>query len=152
MMEVDFKTLISFKLGDQTFAFDSLLVRNILPYENNVTKVPNSKDFVLGIINLHGIIVPVTDMRMIMDIDETAITKDTSIIIVSPEDKQESQFGILVDVVKEVFEVKKAKIGPSSFQKGMGLIETFEGTVQENDEFIHLIDLKHVVSQIESKN
>ena len=151
-MEDDFKTLISFNLGAQTFAFDSLLVRNILPYEGKVTKVPKTKDFILGIINLHGIIVPVTDMRMIMDIDETEITKDTSIIIVSPEDKLETQFGILVDMVKEVFEVKNDQIGPSSFQKGMGLIENFEGTVQENDEFIHLIDLKHVVTQIESKN
>ncbi len=150
-MEGDFKTLISFSLGDQIFAFDSLKVRNILPYEGTATKVPNSRDFILGVINLHGNIVPVTDMRAIMMLEQVDYTKDTSIIVVSPEDKLESQFGIVVDLVKEVFEVQLDKIESSSFQKGMGLIETFEGTIREKEEFIHLIDLMHVISQIESK-
>ncbi len=152
-MESDFKTLISFNLGNQIFAFDSLKVRNILPYEEgNVTKVPNTKDFILGVINLHGNIVPVTDLRVIMQIENWKNTRDTSIIVVSPEDKLESQFGIVVDFVKEVFEVGNDKIMPAAFQNGMGLIETFEGTVQEKDEFVHVIDLMHVINQIESKN
>lgn len=150
-MEGDFKTLISFGLQRQTFAFDSLMVRNILPYEGQQTKVPNTRNFILGVINLHGNIIPVTDMRKIMDIDEQEITKDTSIIIVSPEDKIESQFGIVVDVVKEVFEVKTENIGPPVFQKKMGLIESFQGAVTEKGVLIHLIDLLHLVSQIESK-
>lgn len=152
-MEGDFKTLISFNLGDQVYAFDSLQVRNILPYEEgNVAKVPNTKDFILGVINLHGNIVPVTDLRIIMKIADWKNSKDTSIIVVSPEDKLESQFGIVVDLVKEVFEVENDRIMPPSFQKGIGLIESFEGTVQEKDEFVHMIDLMHVINQIESKN
>ncbi len=150
-MEGDFKTLISFGLQGQTFAFDSLMVRNILPYEGQLTKVPNARNFILGVINLHGNILPVIDMRKIMDIDQQEITKDTSIIIVSPEDKIESQFGILVDMVKEVFEVKTERITPPIFQNKMGLIESFQGDVQENGVMIHLIDLLHLVSQIESK-
>ncbi|MCW3806413.1 chemotaxis protein CheW [Plebeiibacterium marinum] len=152
-MEGDFITLISFNLGDQVYAFDSLQVRNILPYEEgNVAKVPNTKDFILGVINLHGNIVPVTDLRIIMKIADWKNSKDTSIIVVSPEDKLESQFGIVVDLVKEVFEVENDRIMPPSFQKGIGLIESFEGTVQEKDEFVHMIDLMHVINQIESKN
>ena len=151
-MEGNFQTLISFGLGEQTFAFDSLKVRNILPYEGNVTKVPNVRDFIMGVINLHGNIVPIADMRKIMEFQDRERTKDTSIIIVSPEDKLESQFGIVVDIVKEVFEVAEEDIKPSVFERNMGLIESFEGTVQEKEEFIHLIDLSHLVSQIESKN
>ena len=150
-MEGDFKTLISFGLKGQTFAFDSLMVRNILPYEGQLTKVPNARNFILGVINLHGNIFPVTDMRKIMDIDQQEITKDTSIIIVSPEDKIESQFGIVVDLVKEVFEVETEKIEPPVFQQKMGLIESFQGAVTVKGELIHLIDLLHLVSQIESK-
>ncbi len=152
-MEGEFKTLISFSLGDQNFAFDSLKVRNILPYEeSHITKVPNTKNYILGVINLHGNIIPITDMRKIMDLEEVERSKDTSIIIVSPEDKLESQFGVVVDLVKEVFEVDEEKINPPAFQKGMGLIESFEGTIQEKEEFVHLIDLMHVITQIESKN
>ena len=151
-MEGEFKTLISFSLGEQTFAFDSLKVRNILPYEGNVTKVPNTRSFILGVINLHGNIIPVTDMRKIMEIKEQERTKDTSVIIVSPEDKLETQFGIVVDLVKEVFEVQSEDILPAAFENSMGLIESFEGTIKEKNEFVHLIDLMHLVSQIESKN
>ncbi len=151
-MEGEFKTLISFSLGEQTFAFDSLKVRNILPYEGNVTKVPNTRSFILGVINLHGNIIPVTDMRKIMEIKEQERTKDTSVIIVSPEDKLETQFGIVVDLVKEVFEVQAEDILPAAFENSMGLIESFEGTIKEKNEFVHLIDLMHLVSQMESKN
>lgn len=150
-MEGNFKTLISFGLQGQTFAFDSLMVRNILPYEGQLTKVPNARNFILGVINLHGNIFPVIDMRKIMDIDQQEKTVDTSIIIVSPEDKIESQFGIVVDLVKEVFEVDKERIEPPVFQQKMGLVESFQGAVTEKGELIHLIDLLHLVSQIESK-
>ncbi len=151
-MEVGIKTLISFDLGKQVFAFDSLKVRNILPYEGNITKVPNTKDFILGVINLHGNIVPITDLRTIMQMEKVEYTKETSIIVVSPEDKLETQFGIVVDVVKEVFEIPEDKIMPSAFEEGMGLVENFEGTIKDKGEYIHLIDLLHLVSQIESKN
>ncbi len=147
----EIKTLISFELGSQIFAFDSLKVRNILPYEGNITKVPNTRDFILGVINLHGNIVPITDLRRIMQIENQEYSKDTSIIVVSPEDKLESQFGIVVDLVKEVFEVAGEKILPPAFQEGIGLIETFEGTIKDKDEYIHLIDLMHLISQIERK-
>ncbi|SMO57967.1 CheW protein [Saccharicrinis carchari] len=151
-MKGEFKTLVSFGLQKQTFAFDSLMVRNILAFEDNITKVPNSRDFILGVINLHGIIIPVTDMRRMMNLDEQETTQDTAIIIVSPEDKIESQFGIVVDIVKEVFEVKTENIMPSVYQNKMGLIESFVGAVEEKGELVHLIDLLHVVSQIDSKN
>ncbi len=151
-METGIKTLISFDLGSQVFAFDSLKVRNILPYEGNITKVPNTRDFILGVINLHGNIVPITDLRTIMDMERVEFSKETSIIVVSPEDKIESQFGIVVDVVKEVFEIAEDKITPPAFKEGIGLIESFEGTIKDKDDYIHLIDLMHLVSQIESKN
>ncbi len=147
----EIKTLISFELGEQIFAFDSLKVRNILPYEGNITKVPNTRDFILGVINLHGNIVPITDLRSIMQFENQEFSKDTSIIVVSPEDKLESQFGIVVDLVKEVFEISADKILPPAFQEGIGLIESFEGTVKDKDEYIHLIDLMHLISQIERK-
>lgn len=150
-MEGNFKTLITFGLQEQTFAFDSLLVRNILPYEGQLTKVPNVRSFILGVINLHGNIFPVTDMRRIMDMDPQHETLDTSIIIVSPEDKIETQFGIVVDAVKEVFEVETDRIKPSVFEQKMGLVDSFQGAITEKGELIHIIDLVHLVSQIESK-
>ncbi len=151
-METGIKTLISFHLGSQIFAFDSLKVRNILPYEGNITKVPNTRDFILGVINLHGNIVPITDLRRIMNMENVEYSKETSIIVVSPEDKIETQFGIVVDVVKEVFEIAENKILPPAFKEAIGLIENFEGTIKDKDDYIHLIDLMHLVSQIERKN
>jgi len=144
-------TKISFKLQNQTYAIDSLKVRNILPFEDNITSVPNTETYVLGVINLHGNILPVVDMRMVLGIDEKEITRDTSIVIVSPEDKIETQFGIMVDLVHEVFEIEEDKVKPSPFTKGMGMIQHFEGTIQQKDQFIHLMDIMHLNSQLDSK-
>ncbi len=150
-MESDFKTEISFKLQEQNYAFDSLKVRNILPFEDNITPVPRTEDYVLGVINLHGNIIPIVDLRTIMGISEKEVTRDTSIIIVSPEDKIDTQFGVVVDMVSEVFEIKNDEIKPASFEKGMGMIEHFEGTIQVKDEFIHLIDIMHLSNQLDRK-
>ncbi len=151
-MEGDFKTKISFKLQDQNYAFNSLKVRNILPFEDNITPVPRTENYILGVINLHGNIIPIVDLRTIMGITEKELTRDTSIIIISPDDKNDTQFGVVVDMVSEVFEVKNEDIMPASFEKGMGMIEQFEGTIQIKDEFIHLIDIMHLSNQLDRKS
>ena len=150
-MEDDFKTLISFGIDNQTYAFYSIKVEHILPYEGNITRVANVPIHILGVINLHGNILPVFDMRMVMDVENIENVKDTSIIIVNPDGKKEDRFGIVVDIVKEVFEVNVDQIKPPTIQQQIGLIHHFEGTLNIDEEFIHIIDLSHVQSQLDKK-
>ncbi len=149
-MNEDYKTLISFKIDKHTFAITSLKVVNILPLEDNITQIPNNKDYVLGMLNFHGSIIPVCDLRKIMDFEERERKIENSILIISLDDKKESQIGIVVDSIKEVFDISLDSIKPSLFKNKLGLIDNFAGTINIDDDFIHLLDVNYIVNVIEN--
>ena len=72
---------LTFKLGDEVFAVDISKVREVLDF-TSVTKVPRPPDFMRGVINLRGSVVPVVDMRLKFGMSQTEKTVNTCIIIV----------------------------------------------------------------------
>ncbi|WP_044117843.1 chemotaxis protein CheW [Alkaliflexus imshenetskii] len=142
-------TLLSFKIGEDIFAVDALQVNHILEVPSTITAVPNTPVFMLGIINLHGNIVPVVDMRILMGNEKTINGADTSIIVINPNAEQESRLGLLVDMVKEVIETNQSELTETVTDGKKGLIDTFEGTLCINEEFIHVIDIKNIMEVIE---
>ncbi|MCU4175873.1 chemotaxis protein CheW [Carboxylicivirga sp. N1Y90] len=148
-MKEQFTSIISFYINKEVFAFDTLKVRNILEYDN-ITHVPNTKDYLLGVINLHGNIIPIADFRVMMGMENIENTQDTSIIVVSNDGKTESLIGIVVDSVKEVFDTEDINVQDSVFHGNAGLISAFEGSIHKNGEFIHIIDLDETVQEIEN--
>src|SRR5690606_15326505 len=72
-----------------------------------ITRVPNAPDYIRGVINLRGTIVPVFDMELKLGMEEKALTEDSRIVVVSWND---IQFGILVDSVREVCTVFDSQI------------------------------------------
>lgn len=72
---------LTFKLADEVFALDVAKVREILEL-TNITKVPQTPDFMRGVINLRGSVVPVIDMRLKFSMSETEQTVNTCIIVV----------------------------------------------------------------------
>ncbi|MBR8537048.1 purine-binding chemotaxis protein CheW [Carboxylicivirga sediminis] len=141
-------SIISFLINGEVFAFDTLKVRNILEFDK-VTWVPNTKKYLLGVINLHGNIIPIADLRMMMGTENAEIGQDTAIIVVSDDDKTDSLIGLVVDGVKEVFDLDEASLKESVINGNTGLVHTFTGSIFKNDEFIHIIDLSEVVQEIE---
>ena len=141
-------SLISFYVNKEVFAFDTLKVRNILEF-GKVTWVPNTKDYILGVINLHGNIIPIADLRVMMEVDNIENTNDTSIIVVSNDGKNDSLIGIVVDGVKEVIDSEGLYIKESVYNGNSGLVNTFLGTIHKNEEFVHIIDLDETVQEIE---
>lgn len=148
-MKEQLTSIISFYINKEVFAFDTLKVRNILEY-NNITWVPNTKDYILGVINLHGNIIPIADFRLMMGMENIENDQDTSVIVVSNDGKTESLIGIVVDSVKEVFDAEGINVQESVFNGNSGLINAFEGSIHKNNEFIHIIDLDEVVKEIEN--
>lgn len=147
-MKDQMTSIISFLINSEVFAFDTLMVRNILEI-NKVTMVPNTKDYLLGVINLHGNIIPIADLRIMMGMENIENGLDTSIIVVSDDDKTDSLIGFVVDGVKEVFDLDESELRESVINGNTGLIHTFSGSIHQNDEFIHIIDLKELVQEIE---
>lgn len=141
-------SLISFYINKEVFAFNTLKVRNILE-KGQMTKVPNAKEYILGIINLHGNIIPVADLRMMMGVENIKNTQDTAIIVVTDDDKNDSLIGFVVDGVKEVFDVETSAIQESVFNGNSGLINSFSGLVMRGKDFVHIIDLTECVQEVE---
>ncbi|MGQ1945616.1 chemotaxis protein CheW [Geofilum sp. OHC36d9] len=148
-MEVQDKTLLSFQIQDDIFAVNALTVAHILELPPVITSVPNTPEFMKGIINLHGNIVPVADMRVIMGRENFTNGADTSIIVLSPKGDQDDKVGILVDMVQEVFEYKSSELKETVLQGKKGMLDSFEGTLLKNGDFIHVIDIKSLTHLIE---
>ena len=147
-MAAEIKTKITIVVKGEHYAFDALKVRNILEL-SRTTKIPNAKEFILGVINLHGNIIPVADFGLVLGKGSITQHKECAILVVSPDDAFDSQLGFLVEEVKEVFEIKDDQILPSVVHDGAGLVESFEGTLKHDGEFVQLINIDALISVLE---
>jgi purine-binding chemotaxis protein CheW len=95
--------LVSFKIGDEEFGVDILSVQEINRM-SQVTKVPNTPDFIEGVINLRGRIIPVLDLRVKLGMARKEHGKDTRIVVVELKGQT---IGFIVDEVSEVLRVPK---------------------------------------------
>jgi purine-binding chemotaxis protein CheW len=143
-------SILSFSINKEVFAFDTLKVRHILEI-TPITKVPNTKEYFEGVINLHGNIIPVVDLRKMMGMVEPKNTQDSAIIVVSDSDEAGSQIGMIVDSLKEVFTVDQANLKETIIEGHAenSIIQSFVGTVKINEDFIHIINLDDLVVEIE---
>ena len=137
---------LTFKLEDEAFALDIGKVREVLDF-TTIAKVPQTPDFMLGVINLRGTVVPVVDMRIKFEMNRTQKTVNTCIIIVEIEiDGETNVLGALVDAVQEVMDLDPDQIEPpprigtrlnTKFIKGMG---------KRDDQFTIILDIDKVFS------
>ncbi|RAW00514.1 chemotaxis protein CheW [Pseudochryseolinea flava] len=101
---------ITFGLGEEKFALPVSFVQEIVEVDK-VTKIPNAPEFMLGIINLRGRILPLLDTRLKLGLPKSETTKKSRILVLDIEVSDKSiQIGALVDVAKEVVEISAADI------------------------------------------
>jgi purine-binding chemotaxis protein CheW len=140
---------LSFTLGGELFALDISKVREVLDY-TKITKVPRMPDFILGVINLRGSVVPVVDMRLKFDMAKGDKTVNTCIVIVEVLLEGETiALGALVDAVQEVFDIEPSQIEPpprigtklkTEFIKGMG---------KKDEQFVIILNIDRIFSMEE---
>lgn len=113
---------LTFILADEEYGLEILKVREIIGMMK-ITSVPKTPNYVRGVINLRGVIIPVIDLRLKFNLAETKYTPETCIIVVNVEmKKKEVLMGIIVDTVSEVLDIPEGNIeDPPSFG---GNIET----------------------------
>ena len=101
----DTRQYLTFKLGDEVFATDVSKVREVLDF-TAVTKIPRTPDYMSGIINLRGSVVPVVDLRLCFEMSKTEKTVNTCIVVVEMLLGCESTvIGALADSVEEVIDL-----------------------------------------------
>ena len=111
---------LTFKLADEEYGFEILKVKEIIGMMD-ITKVPRTPDFVRGVVNLRGKVIPVIDLRTKFGLESTGDTDETCIIVVEVAHNGESlQTGILVDTVSEVLDIMGKEIeNTPEFGKGI---------------------------------
>ena len=137
---------LTFKLEDEIFALDIGKVREVLDF-TAITKVPRTPDFMCGVINLRGIVVPVVDMKLKLGMTGTEKTINTCIIIVELNiDGDMVVIGALADSVKEVIELEPEHIEPAP-KIGTGLrVDFIKGMGKRDDSFIIILNIDKVFS------
>jgi purine-binding chemotaxis protein CheW len=140
---------LTFKLDDEVFAVDVAKVREILDF-TPATKVPGTPDFMRGIINVRGNVVPVVDMRLKFGMSQTEKTVDTCIVVMEiAVDDDTTVLGALVDSVQEVFELEPAQIEPPPRIGTRWRTEFIKGIGKRNNELIIILDIDMVFSSSE---
>jgi purine-binding chemotaxis protein CheW len=139
--------LVSFKIGNEEFGVDISNVKEIIKMIQ-ITKVPNSPDFVEGVINLRGKVIPVIDLRSRLHIEKKERDKDTRIIVV---ELNNSIVGFIVDAVSEVLRIP-ASITEAPPEMVTGFNSDFIQAVGKlEDRLLILIDLSKVLSVKENE-
>ncbi len=140
---------LTFRLDEEVFALDISQVREVLDF-TAITKVPRTPEFMRGVINLRGSVVPVVDMRLKFGMTRTEQTLSTCIIIVEINVENDRLIlGALADSVQEVIELGPGQIEPAprigtrldtAFIKGMG---------KRDEQFIIILDIDRIFSMDE---
>jgi purine-binding chemotaxis protein CheW len=137
---------LTFKLEDEVFALGISQVREVLDY-TTVTRIPEMPDFMLGVINLRGSVVPVVDMRLKFGMERTEQKVNTCIIIVEIDlDGDTTILGALADSVQEVMDLDPDQVEPSP-RIGMRFKSKFiKGMGKRDNQFIIILDINRVFS------
>lgn len=137
---------LTFKLGEEVFATDVAKVREVLDF-TTITKIPRTPDFMSGVINLRGNVVPVVDLRLCFEMSKTEKTVNTCVVVVEMLlDGEATVIGALADSVEEVIDLEPEQIEPApkigtkirtDFIKGMG---------KRDSQFIMILDIDRIFS------
>jgi purine-binding chemotaxis protein CheW len=137
---------LTFELEDEVFALDISKVREVLDF-TTVTKVPRTPDFMRGVINLRGSVVPVVDMRLKFGMTKTEKTVNTCIIIVEVTlDGETTVLGALADSVQEVMDLEPDQIEPAPKIGTRLRTEFIKGMGKHDSKFIMILDIDKVFS------
>jgi purine-binding chemotaxis protein CheW len=140
---------LSFKLENELFAAHVSKVLNILEM-SKITKVPKSPEYMLGVMNLRGTVLPIVDTRIKFGLKVSDFTVNTCIIVLDIDmDGDSIIVGALVDSVQEVLEVESTNIMPPPSIGSKYRSEFIEGVTKSGDNFIMILDMDKVFSSEE---
>jgi len=139
--EAGIRQLVSFAIHEQNYCVDVLAVREIRMW-NGATALPNSPDFIRGVINLRGNIVPIVDLCMRFGLGPTELMAGHVVVIVATDT---AQFGLLVDSVSDIITVSRKDIADIPQIEGEEQNPFFQGLVTGQESLTALISLKEIL-------
>ncbi len=129
------------RLGQEQYGIDIRYIDNIVRMQS-ITRVPKVPEYLKGVINLRGEVIPVMSIRLKMGLPVDEITRTTRIIILKLD--QQGNVGILVDEVREVVTLSTDNIDKMSYDSREDKANFITGVGKHNGELISLLDLNSI--------
>ncbi len=143
--DLDQSQYVTFSLNDEVYGIDALSVQEIIEL-TNITRVPHLPDFMKGVINLRGTIIPVVDLKTKFNMKTGPYKKHTCIIVTEFRD---SLMGLIVDNVFDVLSLSRSSIQPPP-EFGTGIkVDFIKGLIRQADKLIIILDMNKVLSEEE---
>jgi len=137
---------LTFRLGKETFATDVAKVREVLDL-TTITAIPRTPEFMSGVINLRGTVVPVVDLRLCFEMSKTESTRNTCIVVVEVMlDGEATVIGALADSVEEVIDLEPEQIQPAPRIGTQIRTDFIRGMGKRDTQFIMILDIDRVFS------
>ncbi|MES2393473.1 MAG: chemotaxis protein CheW [Acidobacteriota bacterium] len=137
---------LTFKLDSEIFATDVAQVREVLDF-TNITSIPRTPEFMRGVINLRGSVVPVVDMRLCLEMSRTERTTNTCIVVLEVQlDGESVVIGALADSVEEVIDLEPEQISPAPRIGSQIRTDYIKGMGKRDQQFIAILDIDRVFS------
>lgn len=138
---------IVIKLGAEQYGIDIKYIDNIVRMQH-ITRVPKVAEYLKGVINLRGEVIPVMSIRLKMELPEDEYTKATRIIILKLE--QHGTIGIIVDEVKEVVTLEDSQVEKIAYDNKEEKVNYIFGIGKYEGGLISLLDLNLVAQEREN--
>jgi purine-binding chemotaxis protein CheW len=139
------REFLGFTLGQEEYGIDILKVREIRGYEA-VTRIANAPDFIKGVVNLRGVIVPIVDMRIKFNVGEAVYDQFTVVVIL---DIGGRIVGVVVDSVSDVFTLTPEEIKPAPEMSSTFNISYLLGLGTIGDRMLILVDIDKLMTSAE---
>lgn len=139
--EFETKQFIVFSLGEERFGIDSLKITTI-DRMKTITRVPKTPDYIKGVINLRGDIIPVMDLRAKFSLPVAEETEDTRIIILKLE---EISIGVIVDQVLQTIQLGGESIESASSLINSAVSDYIFGIGKVDGEIVTLLNFEKLV-------
>lgn len=144
--EIEESQYLTFISGGEVFGIVIVRIKEIKEY-SSVTTIPMMPDYVKGVINLRGNVVPIIDLPVRFGREKSIITKRSCVIIVEVEHEEESiDIGILVDAVNEVIEIPALSIEKVPSFGSKLRTEFVQGIGKLENQFVILLNVNQVLS------
>jgi purine-binding chemotaxis protein CheW len=140
--------VVVFQLNKELYGADIAVVREVVPLQR-VTRVPRTPDYVEGVINLRGRVIPVIDLRRRLGLPSGQVTKATRIAVGEVDG---DQVGMIVDAVEEVLRVPASAVEPPSSLLAQLDRDNVLGVAKVGDRLITLLDLARILVREERKS
>ncbi|MBL4952919.1 chemotaxis protein CheW [Neobacillus sp. OS1-32] len=138
------RKIVAFQIGEEEYGLDINNVQSIERIQH-ITRVPNAPDYVEGVMNLRGNVTPVIDLRKRLKLEHLTHSDDTRVIITKYD---EIEFGIIVDQINDVTDIKDGEIEAAS---SSGLTsEYFAGIAKTGGRLIILLKIEELIKTPES--